>query len=365
MSSIGVKIVGVIIYLIGCLAYALGPNLQKYALTRDEQMNDGKNQSTPFKIPLWLFGVVIYVSSGILWAIAVVFTPVSQLTPFLSSAIVLNLAFARFINHEELDQLHYIAAAVIIASVVLMGLSSTKVKEGFAVDEDLSCQTNSQTLSDVVDSAAGVIWVFLTALVLAVSYFGAKKLDPTNPITPLCFGCIAGLFGGLTTVAINAVVWIFKIVFDKQCVYPFGQIFFAFSFIFLVVFEIQQLVWINLGLSKYDAAFIATIEILTNQVSAATGSLFLFAEYRTLDGVFQSATTNQIIYFVNMVVGIVGCVILAFANDRTSESNRLSERMSETLPIRIVAPEVSEENDRRVGLLNSSVNMGNGNFEAI
>ena len=130
MSSIGVKIVGVIIYLIGCLAYALGPNLQKYALTRDEQMNDGKNQSTPFKIPLWLFGVVIYVSSGILWAIAVVFTPVSQLTPFLSSAIVLNLAFARFINHEELDQLHYIAAAVIIASVVLMGLSSTKVASG-------------------------------------------------------------------------------------------------------------------------------------------------------------------------------------------------------------------------------------------
>lgn len=295
------NLIGIVVYVLGCLAYALGPNIQKYALQSEE--NGSKKM-------LWMSGVTIYISAGILWSIALIFASITILAPILSLAVVFNFMFARIMNGEVLTRTHLYSGSFIVVSIVLTALSARKVGETeFEVIENEPCKDNMDHLDEWLNTFPGVCWVLAAALLLGIWTLMVKQLNESSMLVPFTYGTIAGFYGGAASVTIQALIYFIKIVIAGKCVYPFKQITFAFGIIFALVMEVEQLNWINRGLERYDASFIATMEIIVNEVTASTGGVFLF---HGMDALTESV--DVALYVFGMLFAFGGCVLLCFAN---------------------------------------------------
>ena len=154
------KAIGVF-YLSGTVTYALGPTLQKVALRRvatdasldattrrksascsgdlsaplneDRSNWEGTLDSSPAeeaaaqasaKSWLWWIGITMYVSSGVLWAISLIFAPVSLLSPLLATAVLLNFVFTATLLKEKVKKRDVFAGLLLLASIVFAAVSA-------------------------------------------------------------------------------------------------------------------------------------------------------------------------------------------------------------------------------------------------
>ena len=79
--------IGILIYLIGTITMAVGAALQKRSLNE----NNAKAPETrrpPYKQALWVVGILLYSSSGILYSLALIFAPQSTVAPLISFLLV-------------------------------------------------------------------------------------------------------------------------------------------------------------------------------------------------------------------------------------------------------------------------------------
>ena len=87
LSEISSWMIGVSLYLVGTTSLALGANLQRLSVRKEEQL--GSNRPTT-RQPLWVFGVLLYTSVGIFLTAALLFATQAQLSPLILFIFVGN-----------------------------------------------------------------------------------------------------------------------------------------------------------------------------------------------------------------------------------------------------------------------------------
>ena len=66
----------------------------------------------------------MYVSSGVLWAIALIFAPVSMLSPLLATAVLLNFVFTATLLKEKVKKRDVFAGILLLVSIIFVAISA-------------------------------------------------------------------------------------------------------------------------------------------------------------------------------------------------------------------------------------------------
>jgi drug/metabolite transporter (DMT)-like permease len=187
--------VGVALALVATSAYQAGLIVEKRALVRLPAV-DARNPvgllRTVITEPAWLAGFALIATGLGLQVLALAKAPVTVVQPVLASGVVILLIASRLVLAERLGRSELICVAVMAVSVVLIALSAT----GAA--------------GQVGRHASGIALALVavpTCLLAAALGLAAVRHGPGRhraPALGVAFGLAAGLFYGVSTLAIKA-----------------------------------------------------------------------------------------------------------------------------------------------------------------
>lgn len=323
--------VGVIIYSLGAFSMALGVVLQKYSINREFlRHKDIKMHRPKPRQPFWVLGIILYGASGGLLSAALGFAPVSLLTPLMSIVIISNALLARFLLSEPLTKRDFYAVCVIVVAVITTTLCAPSQEE----------KPSTERLIELYQEPLFIVFlVFLLSLLVffwRANVVIGKKMENHDLLTdkeeflyPFSFGASAGCWGGLTVTMMKSAITLIQDKFTNE---GFGAIFtegLMYGLIsILVVCWYMQLRWINLGLERYPAVFIVSIEAVLNEIVGVSGGLLYFQE-------FQGFNPGTAVGFTfGLGLGCAGIIVFALRDNTIGpEEDFFSQRGCCVIPL--------------------------------
>ncbi|MGH2771994.1 MAG: EamA family transporter [Actinomycetota bacterium] len=85
---------------------------------------------TVLRTPQVLFGLALFALSAVSWMIVLSRVPLSFAYPFVGLTYVLTTVFAKFVLHEHVPVMRWLALGLIITGVILVGTTSAPGKQG-------------------------------------------------------------------------------------------------------------------------------------------------------------------------------------------------------------------------------------------
>uniref|UniRef100_A0A7S3LR87 Uncharacterized protein n=1 Tax=Aplanochytrium stocchinoi TaxID=215587 RepID=A0A7S3LR87_9STRA len=304
--------VGVIIYALGAFSMALGVVLQKYSINREHIIHPDPSSQRPLpKQPLWVLGIILYGASGGLLSAALGFAAQSLLTPLMSIVIISNALLARFLLYEPITKRDTISIGIIVIAVIATTVSAPSVEQ----------KPTTEELIELYKEAGFIVYVILLLILLSFFYIankriGKKKLNHEDTtaredfLYAFSFGASAGCWGGLTVTMMKSAITIIQ---DKINTGGFGAIFTEGLMYGLVIILgtcwYMQLKWINLGLERFPAVFVVSIEAVLNKIIGVSGGILYFQEYKLF-------TVGKAIGFVfGLGLGVFGIILFALRDN--------------------------------------------------
>jgi len=162
---------GVILTLFGSLSYALGNNVQRYALTK---LSNEKvficNRNF-----VWFLGIILYFVGGNgLYTLALSFAPATVLLSVFSLTIVLNAACARVINGDKISsKITYFGYVLIVCGTVAVASSMNVPVTQYDASELVVLMTTPAALS---------FWIIGTVAIISGLFF-VYKIEKEFPNT--------------------------------------------------------------------------------------------------------------------------------------------------------------------------------------
>ena len=372
------RVLGIIVYLAGTVTYALGPALQKLALKRQYEekvrgddlktglVEAGSNvwensgskdhaataeeqrfaaettapaSKTKTKEPktwLWWVGITMYVSSGVLWAVALIFAPVSLLSPLLATAVLLNFVFTATLLKEKVKKRDGFAGLLLLASIIFVAISAPEedalenLFPEHVVNATKNCAKAQSTMDNYGDLVKSGLFLGYTALLFATmggiyalqqwieKKHEARPLTPNESVLlPATYGLLAGMCGGATNPLISMIFQVISIATKTACAsVPFKNAIIWLSLVVLIIVEVGQLFFINQGLKNHEAKFIITLEIIGNEITQVLAALMAFRSY---DYFGSPVTFYKVLFSVGILLACAGCAIMATGVAEKSE----------------------------------------------
>mmetsp|Transcript_21800 Transcript_21800/g.49314 ORF Transcript_21800/g.49314 Transcript_21800/m.49314 type:complete len:508 (-) Transcript_21800:155-1678(-) len=311
---------------------------------------------------LWVFGVVIYMGSGILWAVSFLFVPISRVQPLLAITVVLNFVFAwAFLGEPFTRRDKFLTIPLLIMSVVLAALFAPEndaVKSfeipkfshnGVFVPEQrdcvilnddgvFHCRYNitagdfvknvlppSETCDVTMDAfrelsiapyfltfslfAIGLViffWVFSKVLEFEETS-GSRKLGGWKEmLLMLTYGIGSGCSGGLASASIS--LWESQLIVagNNGCTEPFEVPIFYFAFAIMIWLEVGQIYFINKGISRFPVMCITTLEVISNSLAGGLAGTIAFGGMEC----FEEVPLFPVLYSIGLCLAVAGCMVL-------------------------------------------------------
>ena len=164
--------IGVFASLGGSVILNLGLNLQKFAFNKrgDQKRKTGLQAPPVYKNKIWILGFSVFILGNFGDFIGLTFTPQSVITPIGSISLVSNLFFAKCLLGEEIGCRTLIALAFIICGVIAIVLSSSDANP---------CGTE-ETIDSLLkrwEQSGFLVFAVLHALCLFILLFFVMKLE--------------------------------------------------------------------------------------------------------------------------------------------------------------------------------------------
>jgi len=123
--------------LVATCCYQVGTVMQKIGADRMPRIELGRRQSHVvrafFRSPIWLGGIAVMTAGWVLFLKAIANAPVSIVQPVLGLGLCVLALFSVVFLHERLRPLEWAGIALMIAGVVLLGLSGASGSSGTAL----------------------------------------------------------------------------------------------------------------------------------------------------------------------------------------------------------------------------------------
>ena len=166
----GLFYIGIIISVVSSAATNFGANVQKLALTRERRRPLLKQRPMYF-IPLWVGGLILFLTSQAGDAVALNFAPQSVVQPAGSVALLANMLFGWWLNNEPIGHLTPVAIVVIIGGVGMI------VSFGPKVTVDWNAQEIENRWSTDIMRAYAAGAGSLTLSLVALLWYYDKKIN--------------------------------------------------------------------------------------------------------------------------------------------------------------------------------------------
>jgi len=150
-------VVGIILAAIGAALLALGMSVQRYAFTKEPPVPFLGWQLPAFWV--WLVGLLIYFAANGVYAVSLLFAPLSLLAGIFTTLLLWNLYIGKRVLNEELTPQKYWGAIVVMLGVILtVSATSAKVPTDFSIEE----------IEGLFLSVSGAVYVNLLVLVILI-----------------------------------------------------------------------------------------------------------------------------------------------------------------------------------------------------
>ncbi|KAF0731957.1 hypothetical protein Ae201684_010908 [Aphanomyces euteiches] len=267
--AVGMWIAGFSISLVFSILNSVGINLQKYSLALPANSN-----KTSFQQPLWVLGMVFVILGSILDFVAFGMAPQTLLAPLAALSLVWNMFIAPFFHKEKVTRRNLVATGIIFVGVTL-----TVIFAGHS--------TPSYDLDDLILLyQTPVMYAYITCVVLFLgTMFFATRYIETNHVYEdgffhiVCYGGIAGTFGGQSVLLAKSTVELLKSAIWGNGADAFSHPTTYAIIAGLVTCLLSQITFLNGGLKRFDALVVIPVYQSFWILMSVLGGIMYFEEY--------------------------------------------------------------------------------------
>lgn len=270
--AVGMWVAGFLISLIFSVLNSVGINLQKLSMTRNDAAREKKGT---FQQPLWVLGFSLVCLGSLLDFVAFGMAPQTLLAPLAALSLVWNMFIAPIFHKEKVTR-ENIGATVII----FMGVTLTVIFAGHS--------TPSYELEDLIKLyQQPVMYAYIFCVVLFIScLFGLSRyIETTHNYEGglahiVCYGGIAGTFGGQSVLLAKSTVELLKTaIWGESGWFMFTQ-FASYMIMFgLIMCLGSQVHFLNGGLARFDALVVVPVYQSFWILMSVLGGIMYFEEY--------------------------------------------------------------------------------------
>ncbi|RQM19041.1 hypothetical protein B5M09_013440 [Aphanomyces astaci] len=292
--AVGMWIAGFSISLVFSILNSVGINLQKYSLSQN-----ANSTKTSFQQPLWVLGMVFVILGSILDFVAFGMAPQTLLAPLAALSLVWNMFIAPFFHKEKVTRRNLVATAIIF-----VGVTITVIFAGHS--------TPTYDLDDLILLyQTPVMYAYITCVVLfLLTMFAATRYIETNHVYEdgffhiVCYGGIAGTFGGQSVLLAKSTVELLKSAIWGDGADAFAHVTTYVIIAGLVTCLLCQISFLNGGLKRFDALVVIPVYQSFWILMSVLGGIMYFEEYVSMTSV------EKYMFTAGGVITISGIVYL-------------------------------------------------------
>ncbi|KAL1499752.1 hypothetical protein AB1Y20_012439 [Prymnesium parvum] len=308
--------VGICIMCFGAFCQAFGANLQQLSISKEAKKPEARPAR---KQPLFVTGVFLLVSAGIVSATALIFSAQSLLAPLILLIFIANPLVAHYVNHEPFCwKTDGTLTAVVAASVGII----------LAFAPHHSASFSAEHMVWLFEQPSFFAFLGIVTIVIATSYLVKRriflrinrdwsKLDNLydRTIVHLSYGILGGTFGGLNITLTKATFTLIMDTFDEGAskggffeglatLFTSSWLLYVTSFALLATF-LLELKCTTDGLQASSAMIVVSTLSVVEEVVATLGALLYFQDYHYFTPV------KAIVFAMGNLVAVLGVITMA------------------------------------------------------
>lgn len=295
--AVGMWVAGFTIALVFSVLNSVGINLQKLSMTRNEHADVKKGT---FKQPLWVLGFGLVCLGSLLDFVAFGMAPQTLLAPLAALSLVWNMFIAPLFHNEKVTKQNLVATAIIFTGVTL-----TVIFAGHS--------TPSYELEDLIHLyQQPVMYAYILFVVLFIGglFYFSRFIERTHTYEGglyhiVCYGGIAGTFGGQSVLLAKSTVELLKsAIWGQAGSYMFTQV---ASYVIIGGMALClgcQVHFLNGGLARFDALVVVPVYQSFWILTSVLGGIMYFEEYVNM------TRLQMCMFSVGGVITIAGIVVL-------------------------------------------------------
>ncbi|KAF4324239.1 hypothetical protein BBO99_00000909 [Phytophthora kernoviae] len=310
--AVGMWVAGFLISLIFSVLNSVGINLQKLSMTRNDASEEKK---ATLKQPLWMLGFGLVCLGSLLDFVAFGMAPQTLLAPLAALSLVWNMLIAPIFHKEKVTRQNMLATAIIFTGVTLTVIFAGHSTPSYELDDLIRLYQQPAMYAYIT-----LIVCFLGALFYFCRYIEATHNYEDGLFHIICYGGIAGTFGGQSVLLAKSTVELLKsAIWGDSGFYMFTQ----FTSYVIVAgmgaclgFQIH---FLNGGLARFDALVVVPVYQSFWILMSVLGGIMYFEEYVNM------TRTQMLMFTIGGFVTILGIIVLLKTRHSGGETGRYVE----------------------------------------
>ncbi|RLN89563.1 hypothetical protein BBJ28_00021836, partial [Nothophytophthora sp. Chile5] len=295
--AVGMWVAGFLISLVFSVLNSVGINLQKLSMTRNDAAEVKKGT---FKQPLWVLGFALVCLGSLLDFVAFGMAPQTLLAPLAALSLVWNMFIAPIFHKEKVTRQNILATFVIFVGVILTVIFAGHSTPSYELQDLIRLYQQP-----VMYAYISFIVCFLGGLFAFCRYIERTHEFEGGLFHIICYGGIAGTFGGQSVLLAKSTVELLKsAIWGEAGAYMFTQFTSYVIICGLATCLGCQVHFLNGGLARFDALVVIPVYQSFWILMSVLGGIMYFEEYVNM------TRTQMLMFSIGGVVTILGIVVL-------------------------------------------------------
>jgi len=270
---------------------AVGVNIQKLSMTKEEKKKHGKHRP-PYQQPLWCLGMAVIILDALGDFVFIGMAPQSLLAPLGSLSLGWNIILAPlFHSTEKVTKSIIIATATIYVGTIVTVLFAAESTPTYDLDKIVEFTKNPY-----------FIFYFIACIIFqsSMSYHGYK-----NGYGMIHYCSLAGCFGGQCILFAKSSSELVKNVIINGSTHDWTTSTLPYLFLVgMIGTVLTQMSFLNNGLAKFEALVVVPVYQSFWNAFSITGGLIFFQEYKFMK------KRDGILYTLGIIITLVGVRLL-------------------------------------------------------
>ncbi|KAE8895903.1 hypothetical protein PF005_g179 [Phytophthora fragariae] len=295
--AMGMWVAGFLISLVFSVLNSVGINLQKLSMSRN---NAAEVKKTTLKQPLWMLGFGLVCLGSLLDFVAFGMAPQTLLAPLAALSLVWNMLIAPIFHKEKVTRENLLATAIIFIGVTLTVIFAGHSTPSYELEDLIRLYQQPAMYAYIV-----MIVCFLSGLFTFCRYIERTHNFEEGLFHIICYGGIAGTFGGQSVLLAKSTVELLKsAIWGDAGLYMFTQL---TSYVIIAGLGAClgfQVHFLNGGLARFDALVVIPVYQSFWILMSVLGGIMYFEEYVSM------TRTQMFMFTIGGCVTILGIIVL-------------------------------------------------------
>ncbi|KAG7390377.1 NIPA-like protein 3 [Phytophthora pseudosyringae] len=310
--AVGMWVAGFLISLVFSVLNSVGINLQKLSMSRNDTAEVKK---TTLKQPLWMLGFGLVCLGSLLDFVAFGMAPQTLLAPLAALSLVWNMLIAPIFHKEKVTKQNLLATAIIFSGVTLTVIFAGHSTPSYELEDLIHLYQQPAMYAYIT-----LIVCFLGGLFTFCRYIERTHNYEEGLFHIICYGGIAGTFGGQSVLLAKSTVELLKsAIWGDSGFYMFTQLTPYVIIAGLGACLGFQVHFLNGGLARFDALVVIPVYQSFWILTSVLGGIMYFEEYVSM------TRTQMLMFTIGGCVTILGIIVLLKTRHSGGETGRYVE----------------------------------------